>query len=124
MKQPVMRVASIRLIRRIGLISLIIALSATPNFAQESRAKIRISNSAFSVTSLPLLAARKWKLFHERALDSEIILMSPAITVPAMISGEVDYVAGVGPDKKPVFSELADDRLAKEVAKELGYKLP
>ncbi|MBM4263506.1 MAG: hypothetical protein FJ145_19010 [Deltaproteobacteria bacterium] len=27
-------------------------------------------------------------------------------------------------DKKPAFSELADDRLAKEVAKELGYKIP
>jgi ABC-type nitrate/sulfonate/bicarbonate transport system substrate-binding protein len=27
-------------------------------------------------------------------------------------------------DKKPQFSELADDRLAKEVAKELGYKVP
>jgi hypothetical protein len=24
-------------------------------------------------------------------------LMSPAITVPAMISGEIDYFAGVGP---------------------------
>ena len=26
-------------------------------------------------------------------------------------------------DKKPVFSDLADDRLAREVAKELGYKV-
>jgi len=26
-------------------------------------------------------------------------------------------------DKKPAFSDLADDRLAKEVAKELGYKV-
>jgi len=50
-----------------------------------------------SVTSLPLLAAREWKLFAERGLDVEIILMSPALTVPAMISGEIDYFAGVGP---------------------------
>jgi hypothetical protein len=34
--------------------------------------------------------------------------MSPALTVPAMISGEIDYF---------------DDRLAKEVAKELGYRV-
>ena len=27
-------------------------------------------------------------------------------------------------DKKPAFSDIADDRLAKEVAKELGYKVP
>ncbi len=65
--------------------------------AQEPRKKIRISNSAMSVTSLALLAAREWKLFQERGLDPEIILMSPAITVPAMISGEIDYFAGVGP---------------------------
>jgi ABC-type nitrate/sulfonate/bicarbonate transport system substrate-binding protein len=50
-----------------------------------------------SVTSLPLLAAREWKLFHEQGLDVEIILMSPAISVPAMVSGEIDYFAGVGP---------------------------
>ena len=27
-------------------------------------------------------------------------------------------------DKKPAFTELADDRLAREVARELGYKVP
>jgi len=68
-----------------------------PIHAQESRTKIRISNSALSVTSLALLAAREWKLFLERGLDVEIILMSPALTVPAMISGDIDYFAGVGP---------------------------
>ena len=26
-------------------------------------------------------------------------------------------------DKKPTFGDVADDRLAKEVAKELGYKV-
>ncbi|MBM4298621.1 MAG: ABC transporter substrate-binding protein [Deltaproteobacteria bacterium] len=81
---------------------LVVASSAlqcaiAPADGQETKSKIRISNSAMSVTSLPLLAAREWKLFHERGLDPEIILMSPAITVPAMVSGEVDYFAGVGP---------------------------
>ena len=56
-----------------------------------------IANSAMSVTSLPLIAARDWKIFHEQGLDAEIILMSPALTVPAMISSEIDYFAGVGP---------------------------
>jgi len=68
-----------------------------PIHAQESKTKIRISNSALSVTSLPLMAAREWRLFQERGLDVEIILMSPALTVPAMISGDIDYFAGVGP---------------------------
>ena len=26
-------------------------------------------------------------------------------------------------DKKPAFTDVADDRLAREVAKELGYKI-
>ena len=74
-----------------------LGIGVEPIHAQDSRTKIRISNSALSVTSLALLAARDWKLFQERGLDVEIILMSPALTVPAMISGEVDYFAGVGP---------------------------
>jgi len=69
----------------------------TPANAQEPKTKIRIANSAMSVTSLPLLVAREWKLFHERGLEVEIILMSPAISVPAIVSGEIDYFAGVGP---------------------------
>ena len=83
----------------IGLISLIatLALGSPPLHAQEARTKIRISNSALSVTSLALLAAKEWRLFQERGLDPEIILMSPALTVPAMLSGDIDYFAGVGP---------------------------
>lgn len=97
-----MLVAEIRRIRPIGPTRLMVLLVALALFtttlrAQEPRAKIRIANSAMSVTSLALLAAREWKLFQERGLDPEIILMSPAITVPAMISSEIDYFAGVGP---------------------------
>ena len=86
-------------VRLFAIVSMIfgIALTVAPAIAQEPRTKIRISNSAMSVTSLALLAAREWKLFHDRGLEPEIILMSPAITVPAMISGEIDYFAGVGP---------------------------
>ena len=73
------------------------SLEITPANAQEPKTKIRIANAAMSVTSLALLAARDWKLFYERALEPEIILMSPALTVPAMIAGEIDYFAGVGP---------------------------
>lgn len=91
-----MRFGRIHRIRWPALIISLVVCSALTH-AQEQRVKIRISNSALSVTSLPLLAARDWKLFQERGLDVEIILMSPAITVPAMISGEIDYFAGVGP---------------------------
>lgn len=70
---------------------------SSPGYAQDAKPKIRIANSALSVTSLPLIGARDWKLFYEQGLDVEIILMSPALTVPAMISGDIDYFAGVGP---------------------------
>ena len=72
-------------------------LFTTPIYAQDAKPKIRIANSALSVTSLPLIGARDWKLFYEQGLDVEIILMSPALTVPAMISGDIGYFAGVGP---------------------------
>ena len=90
------------LVRTLGMFviaSVVANLSANISLAiaQNLPTKIRFSNSAMSVTSLALLAAREWKLFQERGLDVEIILMSPAIAVPAMISGEVDYFAGVGP---------------------------
>jgi ABC-type nitrate/sulfonate/bicarbonate transport system substrate-binding protein len=87
------------LFRTIAAASIIAAslLDYTRTNAQEPKTKIRIANSAMSVTSLALLAAREWKLFSERGLEAEIILMSPAITVPAMIAGEIDYFAGVGP---------------------------
>ena len=80
----------------IASLSIGLLLTIAPAHAQEPKTKIRIANSALSVTSLPLLAAREWKLFHERGLDVEIILMSPAISVPAIVSGEIDYFAGVG----------------------------
>ena len=94
-----MKLKKARLRARIlcGLAILLAKVFVSPGIAQEPKTKIRISNSAISVTSLALLAARDWKLFYERGLDPEIILMSPALTVPAMISGEIDYFAGVGP---------------------------
>ncbi|HSK31594.1 MAG TPA: ABC transporter substrate-binding protein, partial [Candidatus Limnocylindria bacterium] len=74
-----------------------LVFSNPSSHAQQPTIKIRISNSSISVTSLPLLAARDWGLFRAQGLDVEIILMSPAISVPAMVSGEIDYFAGVGP---------------------------
>jgi ABC-type nitrate/sulfonate/bicarbonate transport system substrate-binding protein len=65
--------------------------------AQEPTTKIRISNSALSVTALPLVAAREWNLFREQGLQAEVIMMNPAISNPAIAAGEIDYTAGVGP---------------------------
>jgi NitT/TauT family transport system substrate-binding protein len=69
----------------------------TDSNAQEALTKIRISNSALSLTALPLVAAREWGLFREQGFQVEIVLMNPAISNPAIAAGEVNYIAGVGP---------------------------
>lgn len=81
------------------VVTAMIALVAVtaPAYAQPARERIRIANASLSVTALPLIAAKEWKLFEEQGFDPEIILISPAISAPALISGEIDYVAGVGP---------------------------
>ena len=56
-------------------------------FAQEPPTKIRISNSALSVTALPLVAAREWNFFREQGLQAEVIMMNPAISNPAIAAG-------------------------------------
>ena len=65
--------------------------------AQEQRAKARISNAGFTITALPLLAAREWGVFTANGLDIEIILMQSSIVQAALSQGDIDYQAGVGP---------------------------
>ena len=65
--------------------------------AQEKRIKTRISNAAFTITALPLLAARDWGTFSSNGLDAELILMNSALVPPALVQGDIDYQAGVGP---------------------------
>jgi ABC-type nitrate/sulfonate/bicarbonate transport system substrate-binding protein len=71
--------------------------SSTAAVGQEKRAKIRISNAGFTITALPLLAAKDWGTFSANGLDVELIVMSPSIAAAALAQGDIDYVAGVGP---------------------------
>jgi ABC-type nitrate/sulfonate/bicarbonate transport system substrate-binding protein len=65
--------------------------------AQEQRTKARISNAGFTITALPLLAAKEWGVFTANGLDIEIILMQSSIVPAALTQGDIDYQAGVGP---------------------------
>ena len=65
--------------------------------AQERRSKIRISNAGFTITALPLLAAKDWGVFSANGVDVELIVMSPTLAAAAVAQGDIDYVAGVGP---------------------------
>jgi ABC-type nitrate/sulfonate/bicarbonate transport system substrate-binding protein len=65
--------------------------------AQERRNKLRISNAGFTITALPLLAAKEWGVFSANGLDMELILMQSSIVPAALSQGDIDYQAGVGP---------------------------
>jgi ABC-type nitrate/sulfonate/bicarbonate transport system substrate-binding protein len=77
----------------LGLVSAI--APSTP--AQERRPKLRISNAGFTITALPLLAAKDWGIFTANGLDMEVILMQSALVPAALTQGDIDYQAGVGP---------------------------
>jgi len=66
-------------------------------FAQERRTKLRISNAGFTITALPLLAAKDWRIFEANNLDMEVILMQSALVPAALTQGDIDFQAGVGP---------------------------
>jgi ABC-type nitrate/sulfonate/bicarbonate transport system substrate-binding protein len=90
---------SSRAIAHLALILLALALVSVrmDAGAQEKLPKIRISNAGFTITALPLLAAKDWGMFSANGLDVELIVMSPTIAAAAVSQGDIDYVAGVGP---------------------------
>src|ERR1044071_8271340 len=76
---------------------LVVVVFSTSLEAQERRPKLRISNAGFTITALPLLAAKDWGLFTANGLDMEVILMQSALVRAALTQGDIDYQAGVGP---------------------------
>lgn len=86
---------AVSLIHVAAVIGLLWSLPAAE--AQEKRAKTRISNAAFTITALPLLAAKDWGIFTANGLDMEIILMASSVVPAALMQGDIDYQAGVGP---------------------------
>jgi len=80
------------------LIALVVGgLLTSRSFAQERRSKLRISNAGFTITALPLLAAKEWRIFDANNLDMELILMQSALVPAALTQGDIDFQAGVGP---------------------------
>jgi hypothetical protein len=72
-------------------------LIASSVSAQEGLRKVRIAYPSNTICCLPLFGALKWKVFEENGLQAEIIQVRSQLAYPAMSSGEVPYVAGVGP---------------------------
>ena len=91
-----------RIQRRLPVAQLVVALVLISTLsvsaaAQERRSKIRISNGGLTITALPLLAARDWGIFNASGMDVEIIIMAASLAPSALSTGDIDYIAGVGP---------------------------
>ena len=76
----------------------LLVVFASFGFAQESKAKIRISYPNTSICCLALFAAQQWKIFEQNGLDVESIQMRSQAANSALASGDIHYVAGVGPN--------------------------
>jgi ABC-type nitrate/sulfonate/bicarbonate transport system substrate-binding protein len=57
--------------------------------AQEGKARIRISYPSISIANLALFAAQQWNIFEQNGLEA---------ANAASASGDIHYVAGVGPN--------------------------
>src|SRR3990170_1421696 len=71
---------------------------AAPVSGQEARVKIRISYPNASICCLALFAAQQWKIFEQNGLEVESIQMRSQAANSALASGDIHYVAGVGPN--------------------------
>ena len=82
---------------KISALTVLASLLCQSERAQERRSKLRITNAGFTITALPLLAAKEWGIFNANNLDMEVILMQSALVPAALTQGDIDYQAGVGP---------------------------
>src|ERR671918_3073691 len=79
-------------------VAFLFSIFAWPGSAQETRSKIRISYPNISICCLALFAAQQWKIFEQNGLDVESIQMRSQAANSALASGDIHYVAGVGPN--------------------------
>jgi NitT/TauT family transport system substrate-binding protein len=70
----------------------------TPQAHGQEKAKVRIAIPSASICCLHLFAAQQWKLFEDGGLNVEIVLMRPQAANAAMVSGDIHYFGGVGPN--------------------------
>jgi len=79
-------------------LAFLLLVAALPARAQESGTRIRISYPSASICCLALFAAQQWKIFEQNGLEVESIQMRSQAANAALASGDIHYVAGVGPN--------------------------
>jgi ABC-type nitrate/sulfonate/bicarbonate transport system substrate-binding protein len=91
--------------------------------AQEAVRKVRIAYPDNTICCLPLIAALQWKVFEANGLQAEIVQIRSQIAYPALSSGEVQYVAGVGPASVSATLRGMPSRAVWFATEELIYSL-
>lgn len=66
--------------------------------AQQRHADVKISYPSPAICCLPVFAADKLKVFEKNGLQAAIEQMKSRVANPALLSGDIGYVAGVGPN--------------------------
>jgi ABC-type nitrate/sulfonate/bicarbonate transport system substrate-binding protein len=94
-----------------------------PAAAQEGLRKVRIGYPDNTICCLPLFAALQWRVFEANGLQAEIIQVRSQIAYPALSSGEVQYVAGVGPSSVSATLRGMPSRAVWFATDELIYSL-
>ncbi len=89
----------------------------------QEKAKIRIAIPSASICCLHLFAAQEWKLFDDNGVDVEIVLMRPQAANAAMISGDIQYFAGVGPNSVAATLRGLPSRAVWFASEQLIYSL-
>ena len=91
--------------------------------AQEAAKRVRVAYPDNTICCLPLIAALQWKIFEANGLQAEIIQVRSQIAYPALSSGEVQYVAGVGPASVSATLRGMPSRAVWFATEELIYSL-
>ncbi len=106
------------------LISLLASLVLASSLAaQEGLKRVRIAYPDSTICCLPLFAALQWKVFEANGLHAEIVQVRSQIAYPALSSGEVQYVAGVGPASVSATLRGMPSRAVWFATEELIYSL-
>ena len=79
-------------------VACMLQLFAAQAFGQDGKTKIRISYPTASICCLAIFAAQQWKIFEQNGLEVESIQMRSQAANAALVSGDINYVAGVGPN--------------------------
>ena len=91
--------------------------------AAPAQEKIRIGYIGLSLSSMPLLAALDLGTFSKNGIQAEVLLLTFQLSSVALSSGELDYVAGVGPGTVSATLGGSSSRAVWIVANRLIYNV-